>query len=218
MVKLRRICESIGHIKSLENLLKFYSKNPNNWDKEWSVNPYYMVDLKDYGAGHCICGHPIRYQFQFLNTLTGRRFPVGSHCVHLLNLSKFDKIVDKLEKINQMATVELDTSLDAEDFVKQYKNIFDKCGVSALVSYNQYKPDPTDMFIYKNTINKRKYGEYASRLKKFMLEIHEEAKKFIDDIERYSTPVTQNQIQQLVDDSSEEMLKFAKAKQNKLPF
>lgn len=218
MVKLKRVCERYDHIRSLENLLKFYSRNPDNWDKEWSVNPYYIVDLKKYGAGHCVCGHPIRYQYQFLNTVTGRTFPVGSECVHLLHLAKFDETVDKLEKIAQMANAEIDTSLKAEDFIKAYKKIYDMAGVSALTSYGQYKPDPTDLFIYRNSIGKRKYKEYAEKMKAFMIELHDEAKKFVNSMERKSKPVTPDQVQQIVDDSAAEMLRFAQAKQNKLPF
>ena len=123
MLVLKRVCESSNHIDNLRNLLKFYSKNPENWSKEWSVNPYYMVDLKQYGAGYCVCGHPIRYQFQLINTVTNKTFPVGSVCVHLLQLSSFNETVDKLERINQMATQDLEDSLDDESFVKKYIEI-----------------------------------------------------------------------------------------------
>lgn len=55
-------------------------------------------------------------------------------------------------------------------------------------------------------------------MKAFMIELHDEAKKFVNSMERKSKPVTPDQVQQIVDDSAEEMLRFAQAKQNKLPF
>lgn len=219
MVKLRRVCESRNHIENLKALLKFYSKVPENWDKEWSVNPYYMVDLKKYGAGNCVCGHAIRYQFQFLNTLTGKKFPVGSVCVHLLNLSKFDDTVDKLERINQMATQELDTSLEPIEFVKKYRKAFSPESIEALKSYNQYSPKPFVYSLYRDAFNKRKLNDYtAGRMKELIEELHEKSKEFISGIERQSKQVTPDQVQDIVSDSAEEMLKFAQAKQGKLPF
>lgn len=221
MVTLRRVCESNSdHIESLKALLKFYSKDPNSWDKEWSVNPYYMVDLKRYGAGHCVCGHNIRYQYQFLNTRTGKTFPVGSVCVHLLNLSSFDETIDRLERINQMAMQELDTSLDPIDFVKKYRKFFNLKNIEALASYNLYDMINNYSFnLFRDAFNKRNLSEYvASKMKDVIIDIQKKAEKFINGIENQSKPVSQAQVQSIIDDSAEEMLKFAKAKQNKLPF
>ena len=220
MVILKRVTESVGHVESLKSLLKFYSKNPENWDKEWSVNPYYLVDLKKYGAGNCVCGHAIRYQFQFLNTVTGRKFPVGSVCVHLLNLSKFDDVVDKLERINQMAIQELDHSLSPTVFVKKYKKFYTPQNIDSLIdSIGDLGISKFQLNLYKDSYNKRKLDDYTARNMKEVIEVlYNKAKEVIEDIESKSKPVTQDQVQDIVNDSAEEMLKFAKAKQNRLPF
>ena len=220
MVILKRVTESVGHVESLKSLLKFYSKNPENWYKEWSVNPYYLVDLKKYGAGNCVCGHAIRYQFQFLNTVTGRKFPVGSVCVHLLNLSKFDDVVDKLERINQMAIQELDHSLSPIEFVKKYKKFYTPQNIESLVdSIGDLGLSKFQLNLYKDSYNKRKLDDYTARNMKEVIEVlYNKAKEVIADIESKSKPVTQDQVQDIVNDSAEEMLKFAKAKQNRLPF
>ena len=220
MVRLKRVTESVDHVESLKTLLKFYSKNPENWDKEWSVNPYYLVDLKKYGAGNCVCGHAIRYQFQLLNTLTGKKFPVGSVCVRLLNLSKFDEAVDKLERINQMATQELDSSLSPSEFVKKYKKFYTLQNIDSLIdSIGDLGLSKFQLNLYKDSYNKRKLDDYTARNMKEVIEVlYNKAKEVIEDIESKSKPVTQDQVQNIVNDSAEEMLRFAKAKQNRLPF
>lgn len=220
MVRLKRVTESIDHVESLKTLLKFYSKNPENWDKEWSVNPYYLVDLKKYGAGNCVCGHAIRYQFQLLNTLTGKKFPVGSVCVRLLNLSKFDEAVDKLERINQMAIQELDSSLSPSEFVKKYKKFYTSQNIDSLIdSIGDLGLSKFQLNLYKDSYNKRKLDDYTARNMKEVIDVlHHKSKEMIDDIESKSKPVTQSQVQDIVSDSAGEMLKFAKAKQNQLPF
>ena len=220
MVRLKRVTESVDHVESLKTLLKFYSKNPENWDKEWSVNPYYLVDLKKYGAGNCVCGHAIRYQFQLLNTLTGKKFPVGSVCVRLLNLSKFDEAVDKLERINQMATQELDSSLSPSEFVKKYKKFYTLQNIDSLIdSIGDLGLSKFQLNLYKDSYNKRKLDDYTARNMKEVIEVlYNKAKEVIEDIESKSKPVTQDQVQDIVNDSAEEMLRFAKAKQNRLPF
>lgn len=220
MVRLKRVTESVDHVESLKTLLKFYSKNPENWDKEWSVNPYYLVDLKKYGAGNCVCGHAIRYQFQLLNTLTGKKFPVGSVCVRLLNLSKFDEAVDKLERINQMAIQELDNSLSPTEFVKKYKKFYTLQNIDSLIdSIDDLGLSKFHLNLYKDSYNKRKLDDYtATKMKEVIEVLYNKAKEMIDDIESKSKPVTQDQVQDIVNDSAEEMLKFAKAKQNRLPF
>lgn len=219
MVVLKRVCEDVNHIANLKSLLKFYSNNPNNWESEWSVNPYYMVDLKHYGAGNCMCGHAIRYQFQFLNTVNGKTFPVGSTCVTLLDLPKFSDAIDRLERINQMATQDLDTSLNPVEFVKAYRKFYNLENIEALLSYHQYTPKPYDYSLYQTYFKKRNLSDYvAGKMKNFILDVYEASKKFIGGIERNSKPVTQSQVRDMIDDSSQEMLKFATAKQNKLPF
>lgn len=220
MVRLKKVTESIDHVESLKTLLKFYSKNPENWDKEWSVNPYYLVDLKKYGAGNCVCGHAIRYQFQLLNTLTGKKFPVGSVCVRLLNLSKFDDAVDKLERINQMAIQELDSSLSPSEFVKKYKKFYTSQNIDSLIdSIGDLGLSKFQLNLYKDSYNKRKLDDYTARNMKEVIDVlHHKSKEMIDDIESKSKPVTQSQVQDIVSDSAGEMLKFAKAKQNQLPF
>ena len=61
--------------------------------------------------------------------------------------------------------------------------------------------------------------DYTARNMKEVIEVlYNKAKEMIDDIESKSKPVTQDQVQDIVNDSAEEMLKFAKAKQNRLPF
>ena len=220
MVRLKRVTESVDHVESLKTLLKFYSKNPENWDKEWSVNPYYLVDLKKYGAGNCVCGHAIRYQYQLLNSITGKKFPVGSVCVHLLNLSKFDEAVDRLERVNQMATQELDFNLSPSEFVKKYKKFYTPQNIEALIdSVGDLGLSKFQLNLYNEFYSKRKLDEYtATKMKEVIEVLHNKSKVFIEEIERKSKPVTQDQVQDIVNDSAEEMLKFAKAKQNQLPF
>lgn len=219
MVKLKRVIESLNHIENLKRLLKFYSSNPDNWNKEWSVNPYYMVDLKRYGDGSCVCGHAIRYQFQFLNTVTGKKFPVGSVCVHLLDLAPFNDTVDHLERINQMAVQELNTDLEPEGFVKKYRKFYNLDNIEALLSYGPLNIPSFDLSIYKNNFKKRNLDSYTAKKMKGVIEsLYTQSKEFIDKIESQSRPVTQAQVQSLVNDSAEEMLRFAKAKQKSLPF
>lgn len=55
MVKLRCVYEDRNHIENLRVLLKYYSKDRDRWNSEWTVNPYYLVDLGKYG--NCVCGH-----------------------------------------------------------------------------------------------------------------------------------------------------------------
>ena len=47
MVRLKIVTESVDHVESLKTLLKFYSKNPENWDKEWPVNHILLSGLKE---------------------------------------------------------------------------------------------------------------------------------------------------------------------------
>ena len=73
--------------------------------------------------------------------------------------------------------------------------------------------------IYKDSYNKRKLDDYtATKMKEVIEVLYNKAKEVIVDIESKSKPVTQDQVQDIVNDSAEEMLRFAKAKQNRLPF
>ena len=73
--------------------------------------------------------------------------------------------------------------------------------------------------LFRDAFNKRNLSEYvASKMKDVIIDLQKKADKFISGIESQSKPVSQAQVQSIIDDSAEEMLKFAKAKQNKLPF
>lgn len=199
MVKLRRVTESLDHVELLMRYLQSLARDPQHWYNEWSVNPYYMVDLGHYGLGSCVCGHPIRYQFQFLNTVTGQTLPVGSVCVKQLHLAPLDEAVERLEVMNQMARQDLDESLDSREFVKEYKKYYPVKGFDALKFYNLYTPDPTNLFIYKNCYNKRTLERrYADIMKQMIIDMHDKAESFVNQIERKSKPVSQQQVQNLV--------------------
>lgn len=218
MLKLKRmyIVED-AHKDYLKKILKLYSKDPDNWDKEWSVNPNYMVDLKHYGAGNCMCGHAIRYQFQFINNKTMKTLPVGSVCVHQLGLPRYDAVLDKLERLNSMAIVELDTDLPTDAFLKKYKKDFSKSDLDSLLYYDNTALRPTDITYYKDHASKRTLSDGGKQhLKDIIISMHEKAKKIVDNIEDNSTPVTKSQVTRWSKEVEDEMERFANAKQGTL--
>ena len=213
MVKLRRVNESSNHIENLRALLKLFSKDRNNWDKEWTVNPYYFVDLGRYGNGNCVCGHQIRYQFQFKNMVTGKTLPVGSTCVKLLGLKKYDDILNKLDQIRLVSELEMDNSLDPETFVKNYKKYFNQKTIDALSDYTDISD--IDYRVLLNNQNTRSFTRpLALSMSRSMKSIQRKAKEVISNIERDSKPVSQKEVQDIVDDSEKD--KWANAKQKSL--
>lgn len=213
MVKLRRVNEAYNHIENLRALLKLFSKDRNNWDKEWTVNPYYFVDLGRYGNGNCVCGHQIRYQFQFKNMVTGKTLPVGSTCVKLLGLKKYDDILNKLDQIRLVSELEMDNSLDPETFVKNYKKYFNQKTIDALSDYTDISD--IDYRVLLNNQNTRSFTRpLALSMSRSMKSIQRKAKEVISNIERDSKPVSQKEVQDIVDDSEKD--KWANAKQKSL--
>lgn len=213
MVKLRRVNEAYNHIENLRALLKLFSKDRNNWDKEWTVNPYYFVDLGRYGNGNCVCGHRIRYQFQFKNMVTGKTLPVGSTCVKLLGLKKYDDILNKLDQIRLVSELEMDNSLDLETFVKNYKKYFNQKTIDALSDYTDISD--IDYRVLLNNQNTRSFTRsLALSMSRSMESIQRKAKEVISNIERDSKPVSQKEVQDIVDDSEKD--KWANAKQKSL--
>ena len=218
MVKLRRVCEDYicetTHQDLLKSILKYYSSNPDNWKEEWSVNPLYMVDLGHYGAGNCMCGHAIRYQHQFINSINHRTLPVGRVCVRQLNLPKYSEVLDKLERLTQMADANIsmqDMSLDPIEFVKKYKKYFSPDNLKALADYGKIYLD-NDYYFYTDLYRKRKYPSHvATRAKEYILKVYDIAKKFVNTIEGRSKPVTPVEVSNLEKD-------FANAKQLSFDF
>lgn len=216
MVELRRVNEAYNHIENLRALLKLFSKDRNNWDKEWTVNPYYFVDLGQYGNGNCVCGHQIRYQFQFKNMVTGKTSPVGSTCVKLLGLKKYDDILNKLDQIRLVSELEMDNSLDPETFVKNYKKYFNQKTIDALADYTDISD--VDYNVLLNNQNTRSFTKtLATSMSKSIKSLQRKAKEVMDDIERHSKPVSQQEVKNMVTLMDPEMAdRLANAKQGSL--
>ncbi len=216
MVKLRRVSEARNHIENLRALLKLLSKDRNNWDKEWTVNPYYFVDLGRYGNGNCVCGHLIRYQYQFKNMVTGKTLPVGSTCVTLLGLKKYDDILDKLDKIRQLSDLELTDSKDPVEFVKKFKKYFNKDSIDALADYTDISD--VDYNVLLNNQNTRSFTKtLATSMSRSIKSLQRKAKEVMDDIERHSKPVSQQEVKNIVTLMDPEMAdRLANAKQGSL--
>ncbi len=213
-----RVFEST-HQENLKTILRFFSSNPNNpnaWREEWSVNPLYMVDLGRYGAGNCMCGHAIRYQFQFINSVNHKTLPVGSVCVKQLDLPKYSEVLDKLERLLQMSESDIDMSarsLDPMEFIKKYKKYFSPDNIKALADYDKIPLD-TDFYFYKDFYRKRKYPSHvAARAKDYIIKIYDIVKPFVTSIKRSSSPVSQGDIATLDQEFEERAKKAANAKQ-----
>lgn len=215
-----RVCED-AHQDLLKSILRFFSSNPQSptaWKEEWSVNPFYMADLGWYGAGNCMCGHRIRYQFQFINSVNHKTLPVGSECVKQLDLPKYSEALDKLERLAQMADAKVDPNKDAQSFVKEYKKMFSPDNIKVLADYGKINldsgQDRMDYDYYKDKYKKRKFTEYdAEKFKDYILRIYDITKEFVNSIEHRSIPVTPNQINALGNDYEEKARAFSKAKQ-----
>ena len=212
---LRRVCEDRNHIENLRALLKLFSKDRNNWDKEWTVNPYYFVDLGRCGNGNCVCGHSIRYQFQFKNMVTGKTLPVGSTCVTLLGLKKYDDIMDKLNSIKQISELELDNSLDPVEFVKKYKKYFNQKSIDALADYTDLS-DVDYKLLLSNQTSRSFTKTLATSISRVIKSLHRKASEVIGDIEKHSKPVSQTEVQKLITLSDPELAKLSTAKQGSL--
>lgn len=175
-----------------------------------------MVDLGRYGAGNCMCGHAIRYQYQFINSLNHKTLPVGSECVKQLSLPKYNEVLDKLERLTNMAETEIKPTLDPMECFKKFKKNFSLDNIKALMDYGKIQPD-TDYYFYRDIYNKRKLNEFqAERAKNYILRLYNIASKFLNTIENRSVPVTQSQVSKMGQDFEREAAKFANAKQKSL--
>lgn len=207
--------EGDGHTERLVKTLQAFSKNPDRWYDEWVINPNYIVDLGQYGAGRCMCGHMIKYQYQFLNKLNHKTFPVGSVCVNNLGLPIYIESCKNLMNISDMANVDVDAELNPELFVSTYKKDFSVSKVKSLGAYKLISLSNYVFQQYKAYMNQRKpLTIYQLEfLKETMLGYHAIAKSFIEDIHSHSRPVSSLQVDDLKEQVDKEIQKMANAKQ-----
>ena len=204
MVVLRRVCED-AHTRKLEGILKLFSRDPDNWREEWSVNPEYMVDLRQYGAGHCMCGHAIRYQYQFVNNINKKTLPVGRVCVRQLNLAKYDVVLSRLENMAKMAEVDVDPSLPPREFVRKYKQTFSPDKIQSLIDYKKLNDDSDYKKysrLYDSATNTQRDLAF---MRDYILKVQDIDSKFVDSIEKKSKPVTTRQISVLDNELARKM-------------
>lgn len=170
------------HQKLLEFILKLNSENKDAWTTEWEIDPSFMVDLEEYGAGNCMCGHLIRYQYRMFNKKNHRELPVGSVCIKELAKmygGAFTTAAETMERLANMANIAYikDNVQDPREFYERYHSLMTPQIIESLAYYGVIRPDSEEFKRYKKLWNARRGKDYPA-LKEAMLEIVDKFKKF----------------------------------------
>lgn len=174
------------HQWKLIDILKFYSTQPNSdtaWKEEWYIDPNYMVDLGQYGAGHCMCGHRIRYQFRFVNERNQKSLPVGSVCVEQLDVAPYNEVIERLSILKGLSEIKNEDSLDGFRFYEKYKDMVKPKMIESINNfYHIFSPE--EVRSYTN-LRKNIRGKYEA-FRSLVLSFRDKAKVFIDRVEANS--------------------------------